>query len=154
MKTEISINKIKNDAEALYRDGKFFCSEAIVCSIKNNFDLDMPDEMIAMASGFPIGIGKSKCVCGAVSGGVMALGYFFGRTEGGDPKVQDTLKLAYELQESFRSNHKVLCCKVLTKGFDMASAEHKDQCVSFTGEIAEKTAEIIVRELNLVNTDK
>tara|TARA_Y100001933_G_C18856659_1_gene504118 strand:- start:36 stop:146 length:111 start_codon:yes stop_codon:yes gene_type:complete len=36
----------------------------------------------------------------------------------------------------------------------MASAEHKDQCVSFTGEIAEKTAEIIVRELNLVNTDK
>ncbi len=110
--------------------------------------------MIAMASGFPIGIGKSKCVCGAVSGGVMALGYFFGRTQGGDPKVQDTLKLAYELQEGFRKNHKVLCCKVLTKGFDMASAEHKDQCVAFTGEIAEKTAEIIVRELNLVNTDK
>ncbi len=154
MKNEISINKIKSDAESLYREGKFFCSEAIVCSIKNNFDLDMPDEMIAMASGFPIGIGKSKCVCGAVSGGVMALGYFFGRTQGGDPKVQDTLKLAYELQEGFRKNHKVLCCKVLTKGFDMASAEHKDQCVAFTGEIAEKTAEIIVRELNLVNTDK
>ncbi len=48
---EISINKIKSDAESLYREGKFFCSEAIVCSIKNNFDLDMPDEMIAMASG-------------------------------------------------------------------------------------------------------
>ena len=69
-------------------------------------------------------------------------------------RFKTLLKLAYELQESFRSNHKVLCCKVLTKGFDMASAEHKDQCVSFTGEIAEKTAEIIVRELNLVNTDK
>ena len=28
----------------------------------------MPDEMIAMASGFPVGIGKSKCTWGAVTG--------------------------------------------------------------------------------------
>jgi len=153
MKNKVSIQRIKTDAENLYRKGDFFCSEAIISSIKDNFDLDMPDEMIAMASGFPIGIGKSKCVCGAVSGGVMALGYFFGRTKGGDPKVQDTLKLAYELQDHFKTNHKVLCCKVLTRGMDMGSGEHKDQCVAFTGEIAEKAAEIIVRELNLTNTD-
>ncbi|MGF7058865.1 C-GCAxxG-C-C family (seleno)protein [Brassicibacter mesophilus] len=154
MKKEISIKKVKDDAEQLYRKGDFFCSEAIVCSIKENFGIDMPDEMIAMASGFPIGIGKSKCVCGAVSGGVMALGYFFGRTKGGDPKVQNTLKLANELQESFANNHKVLCCKVLTRGMDMGSGEHKEQCISFTGEIAQKAAEIIVRELNLVNIDE
>ncbi|WP_026476406.1 C-GCAxxG-C-C family (seleno)protein [Alkaliphilus transvaalensis] len=149
MKKEINITKIKQDAEELYRKGDFFCSEAIVYSIKNNLELDMPDEMIAMASGFPVGIGRSKCVCGAVSGGVMALGYFFGRTKGGDPKVVKTLELANELQESFKNNHKVLCCKVLTKGMDMASGEHKNQCVAFTGEIAEKTAEIVARELNL-----
>lgn len=149
MKKEINITKIKQDAEELYRKGDFFCSEAIVYSIKDNLELDMPDEMIAMASGFPVGIGRSKCVCGAVSGGVMALGYFFGRTKGGDPKVVKTLELANELQESFKNNHKVLCCKVLTKGMDMASGEHKNQCVAFTGEIAEKTAEIVARELNL-----
>jgi C_GCAxxG_C_C family probable redox protein len=154
MKERVSINKIKRDAEELYRKGDFFCSEAIVYSIKENFELDMPDEMIAMASGFPVGIGKSKCVCGAVSGGVMALGYFFGRTKGGDPKVQNTLKLANELQESFKSNHKVLCCKVLTHGMDMGSGEHKEQCIAFTGEIAEKTAQIIVRELGLMNIDE
>ncbi len=153
MKNEISIKKIKSDAEALYRNGEFYCSEAIVYSIKENFSLDMPDEMIAMASGFPVGIGKSKCVCGAVSGGVMSLGYFFGRTKGGDPKVQNTLELAHELQESFKANHKVLCCKVLTRGMDMGSGEHKDQCVAFTGEIAEKTAEIIARELDIKNID-
>ncbi len=109
----------------------------------------MPESMIAAASGFPIGIGKSKCVCGAVSGGILTLGYFFGRTEGADPKVDKTLALANELQESFRSSHKVLCCKILTKGMDMGSGEHKDQCVSFTGEIAEKAAKIILRELKL-----
>ena len=153
MKNEVSIKKIKNDAEELFRKGDFFCSEAIVSSIKNNFELDMPDEMIAMASGFPVGIGRSKCVCGAVSGGVLCIGYFFGRTKGGDPKVNNTLKLANELQESFRKNHGCLCCHVHTKGFDMASGEHKKQCVSFTGEVAEKAAEIIVRELGIKNID-
>jgi C_GCAxxG_C_C family probable redox protein len=154
MKNEVSIQKIRKDAEESFRKGDFFCSEAIVSSIKNNFEIPMPDEMIAMASGFPIGIGKSKCVCGAVSGGVMCLGYFFGRTTGGDSKVQNALKLANELQESFKNNHKVLCCKVLTHGMDMASGEHKAQCISFTGEIAERAAQIIVRELGLVNIDE
>lgn len=153
MKKAVSIKKIRMDAEEAYRRGDFYCSEAIVSSIKNNFQLDMPDEMIAMASGFPVGIGKSKCVCGAVSGGIMSISYFFGRTKGGDPKVQRNLELANELQESFKNNHKVLCCKVLTHGMDMGSGEHKEQCISFTGEIAQKAAEIIVRELNLENID-
>lgn len=153
MKKEVSIKKIRNDAEEFFRRGDFYCSESIVCSIKNNFEIDMPDEMIAMASGFTVGIGKSKCVCGAVSGGVMCLGYFFGRTKGGDSKVQKTLELANELQESFKSNHKVLCCKVLTHGMDMGSGEHKAQCISFTGEVAQKVAQIIVRELGLKNID-
>lgn len=153
MVKEISIKKVRNDAEEAFRRGDFYCSEAIVSSIKENFEVDMPDEMIAMASGFPVGIGKSKCVCGAVSGGVLSIGYFFGRTKGGDPKVQRTLELANELQESFRKNHGCLCCHVHTKGMDMGSGEHKAQCISFTGEIAQKAAEIIVRELNIKNID-
>lgn len=151
---EISVKKIKEEAESLYRNGDFFCSEAIVSTIMKNFEIDMPEEMIAMASGFPVGIGKSKCVCGAVTGGIMCIGYFFGRTKGGDSKVNKTLELANELQESFKNNHKVLCCRILTKGMDMGSGQHKEQCISFTGEMAGKTAEIIARELNIVNIDE
>ena len=69
-KKEVSIRKISEDAENLYRGG-FFCSEALISSIRSNFELDIPEEVIAMASGFPIGIGRSKCLCGAVSGGVF-----------------------------------------------------------------------------------
>lgn len=157
MNKEISVKKIRQDAETMFRNGEYYCSEAIVASIKNNFDLDMPDEMIAMASGFPVGIGKSKCVCGAVSGGILSLGYFFGRTKGESPKDArsiKTLELAAELQGDFKKNHKVLCCSVLTKGMDMASGEHKKQCISFTGEVAENAARIIVRELDFKNTDE
>ncbi|MEG2353662.1 MAG: C-GCAxxG-C-C family (seleno)protein [Clostridium sp.] len=153
MVKEVSIQKIQSDAEELFKKGDFFCSESIVSSIRSNFELDMPEEMIAMASGFPVGIGKSKCVCGAVSGAILCLGYFFGRTKGGDPKVNKALELSNELQESFKENHKVLCCRILTKDMDMASGEHKAQCISFTGEMARKASEIIVRELGIINLD-
>ncbi|MBM6838794.1 C-GCAxxG-C-C family protein, partial [Clostridium saudiense] len=131
-----------------YRNGDFFCSEAIVKTIKDEFELPVSDEIVAAASGFPIGIGGSGCTCGAVSGGVMALGLVFGRQEAKDPKVRKTMELTKELHEKFRKNHKSLCCRILTKGLDMGSGEHKEQCISFTGEVAEEVAKIIVRELN------
>lgn len=147
MTNQVSIEKVKQDAEQLFRDGKYYCSEAVMASIRDNFELNVPETVIAMASGFPVGIGKSKCVCGAVSGGVMALGLMFGRTTGSTPKDPlsvKTLEMAAALHEFFKENHKVLCCSVLTKGMDMASGEHKNQCIGFTGEIAGKTAELIL----------
>lgn len=157
MLREVSIEKVKSDAEQLFRSGGFFCSEAIVSSIRKNLAPEMPAEMVAVASGFPVGVGRSKCMCGAVSGAVICLGYLFGRTEPSspaDPVSQNCLKLANELQESFRENHRgVLCCHVHTKGMDMASGQHKEQCISFTGEMAAKAAEIAARELGLTVTD-
>ena len=141
--------KVQQDAEEYFRGGSFYCSEAIVASVRDNIAPDMPESMIAAASGFPIGVGRSKCMCGAISGSILSLGYIFGRTGPSsptDPKSQRTLELANELQEAFRANHRVLCCSVHTRGMDMASGEHKAQCVAFTGEMAAKTAEIIERE--------
>ena len=149
---KVDIKKVQSDAEEIFRIGGFYCSEAIVSSIRKNIDPDMPVELVASASGFPVGVGRSKCMCGAISGAVIALGYFFGRTTPSsptDPKSQKCLELAFELQESFRQNHNgVLCCHLHVKGMDMASGEHKAQCVRFTGEMAAKTAEIIARELS------
>jgi len=73
---KINIEKIKSDAEKHYADGDYYCSEAIVFSFKTNVDSGIPLEAITMASGFPVGIGGSKCLCGAVAGGMMCLGYF------------------------------------------------------------------------------
>ena len=154
VKKEVSIEKIRKDAEDLFRGG-FFCSEAVVSSIRSNFELDVPEQVIAMASGFPVGIGRSKCLCGAVSGGVMAIGLVFGRTIQKDPKVEKTMALAKELHDWFKeaNGKNALCCRILTKEFDMGKGEHKEQCIRFTGMVAAKVAEMMVRELDLVNTD-
>ena len=154
-KREISVSKVRKDAEELFRGG-FFCSEAVVSAIRSNFELDIPEEVISMASGFPVGIGRSKCLCGAVSGGVMAIGLFFGRTVQKDPKVEKTLELSKELHDWFKvaNGKNALCCRILTKEFDMGQGEHKEQCICFTGLVAGKVAEMIVRELGLKNTDE
>jgi len=146
-KKEIDLKKVKETAENYYRCGDFYCSEAIVKTIRDEFGLDLPGEVIAMASGFPVGIGYAGCTCGAISGGIMAIGMFFGRTREKDERVNKTLELSRELHDFFQKRHKTLCCRILTKGMVLGSPEHMKQCVSFTGEVAEETARIIAREL-------
>lgn len=155
LKREVSVAKIAKDAENLFRGG-FFCSEAVVSSIRSNFEMDVPEEVIAMASGFPIGIGRSKCLCGAVSGGVMAIGLVFGRTVQKDPQVEQTLALSKELHDWFKAANgkNALCCRILTKEFDMGAGEHKEQCIHFTGLVAGKVAEMIIRKKGLTNIDE
>ncbi|MCL2256546.1 MAG: C-GCAxxG-C-C family protein [Firmicutes bacterium] len=150
---EIDIKQIRYDAEEVFRIGGFYCSEAIVSAFRKHVDPSMPIEMVAAAGGFPIGVGRAKCMCGAVSGAVIVLGYFFSRTEPTtitDPKSMKCLELCYEVQEEFRKMHKgTLCCHIHVKGMDLLSGEHKKQCVSFTGDMAEATAKIIAREYGL-----
>lgn len=149
MRNNIDIDKVRKTAEDYYRNGDFFCSESIVKTIKDEFNLAVPDDVISMASGFPIGMGRAGCTCGAIVGGIMALGLFFGRTEPKDEKVNKTMELSKELHDIFQKRHKCLCCRVLTKGMELGSPEHMEQCISFTGEVAEETAKIIIRELDL-----
>ena len=130
---EVDLEKVRHTAEGYYRRLDFYCSEAIVKTIRDEFEVPVPDDVIAMASGFPIGMGGSGCTCGAVAGGIMALGMFFGRSNPGDESVNRCMGLAKELHDTFRERHGCLCCRVLTKGMTLGEPEHMDQCVEFTG---------------------
>lgn len=144
--------KIRDEAEGLY--GEFYCSEAIVSTILNHMALDIPTHhLIAMSSGFPGGVGGSKCICGAVSGGVMALGMFFGRSRPGDEKISRMMELSAELHDWFKMENgkKTLCCRVLTHKLEWKGEEHNKQCAYYTGIVAEKVALMLIRELNLEN---
>jgi C_GCAxxG_C_C family probable redox protein len=72
-KQDIDLEKIKLTAEEYYRSGDFYCSEAIVKTIKDAFCLPVSDDVITMASGFPVGIGGAGCTCGAVTDHVIGL---------------------------------------------------------------------------------
>ena len=152
MRKEINVKQVRADAEEIFRLGGFYCSEAIISSVRKNIDPDMPIEMVSTGSGFPIGVGRSRCMCGAISGALVCLGYFFGRTQPSgksDPGITKCMELSNELHEAFCDNHKVACCHVHIKGMDVLNGEHRPQCIAYTGEMAQKAAEIIAREFNL-----
>lgn len=158
IKKEISPKKVQQDAEENFRKG-FYCCEALICAIRDNFELDVPQQVIAMASGMAVGAGQAGCMCGAFNGGTMALGLFFGRTEPRgpeDPQSVKCLQLTRELYDWFKeaNGKNTLCCRVLTRQFTLSPEEHAQQCVWLTGLCALKTAQIIVRELGLTNLDE
>ncbi|EJE7234052.1 hypothetical protein A0J52_17175 [Clostridium sporogenes] len=140
----IDFDKIRKVAEDYYRNGDFYCSEAVVKTIRDEFKIEVSDDAIAMASGFPVGMGGSGCTCGAIAGGIMALGMVFGRKEAKDPIVAKSMELSKKLHDDFKKEHKSLCCRFLTKDMELGSKEHMDQCIAFTGEVAERVARIIV----------
>jgi C_GCAxxG_C_C family probable redox protein len=138
--------RIREIAEEYYRSGQYYCSEAIVRTINDEFGLGHPDNIVKVASGFPIGIGSAGCACGAVTGGVMALGMIFGRNVPGDPCIDRCLALSRELHAFFMHRHGCVCCRTLIHGMTLKSPEHLRQCIGLTGEVAEETAKIILRE--------
>lgn len=146
---DINLEEIRLTAEKYYREGDFYCSEAIVKTIIDSFEADVSNEIVKVASGFPIGIGGSGCTCGAISGGIIAIGIFFGRKDPKDNIVSKTMSLSSELHDIFKKSHKSTCCRVLTKGMSLGSPDHMEQCIYLTGEVAYEAAKIIARELDI-----
>ena len=72
LKKRICLQAIREEAEAYYRNGDFYCSEAIVATIRQHFDGRFLWPWLRVSCG----VGGAKCICGALSGGVMCLGYF------------------------------------------------------------------------------
>ena len=87
MNTDINMEQLQKDAVEIFNQG-FACSESLIYAIRKNFDLDMSDDAIAMSSGFPWGLGGGGCICGALAGATMMIGYFFRTYHTGRSKDQ------------------------------------------------------------------
>jgi C_GCAxxG_C_C family probable redox protein len=143
MDTDKACSKIRKEAEHLYRSGQFLCSESIFFVINEHFGRPLPPEAVRLTSGFPVGMGLAGCSCGALTGGLVALGLMYGRTSPGQDNSK-MLQLAKELHDWFKQEFKSTCCRVLIKDLEFASPEHMDQCVRITGTVAEKVARMII----------
>ncbi len=123
-------DKVAAEAEGLYRSGKMHCAEAVLAAIKNNFLPAAGDDVVRLAAGFGGGSGAG-CICGAVSGGTIALGLVVP----GDKK--QVMELTRELHAWFKAEYGATCCRVLTaKG-------GKSDCPLITGRVAGKVAELL-----------
>lgn len=148
MTREELLESVKKEAEGYFERGEFFCSEAVVHTINRLLDKPYNDDIVKMASGFPIGMGKSGCLCGAVSGGQMALGMVYGRVHG-EPMNDKMFPIAAELHDFIKEEYGSTCCRVMTRqwaGDNFKSPERKKHCVEITGKVAEWVAEKLIED--------
>jgi len=126
---ELEVSKqCQVEAEQLYRSGKYHCAEAVLEVVRKRFAADLPESIISSVSGFGGGSG-SGCICGAVSGGTVALGLVL-------TDKKETARLTKELHRWFKEKYVVTCCKIIRQ-------EHKGACPVLTGEVAGKVAEML-----------
>lgn len=142
--TKDTIKEAKASAVDLYAAGQFFCSEAVLYTINRCIGNPLPVEIVRLSSGFAGGIGKSGHVCGALTGGVMALGLAFGRTEPGVkcPKLHPATR---ELLEWFDLTYRSTSCEVLRKKESPLKNRDTDMCLAITGETAARTMELVLK---------
>jgi len=149
------VEMVKKEAENLYDDGTFFCSEAVVTVINNYLGQPYAPKVVKMASGFPIGMGKAGCLCGAVSGGQMALGIVYGRTQG-EAMQEKMFEMSKGLHDHIIKEYGSCCCRVMTRqwrGDDFKSPERKCHCVKITGKVAEWVAEQLIDDNRILTKD-
>ena len=101
--------------------------------------------MVRLASGFPVGMGMAGCACGAVTGGIMALGLKYGRSIPA-AKTPGMFAASKELHDRFKARRKCVCCRVLIRKFELGSPEHLEQCITITGEVAADVIELLARD--------
>jgi len=90
---------VENRVEELFREGKLYCAETVLKVIAEAGGKDS-DELIRMATGFCSGASRTCGQCGAVSGAIMGIGLFAGRSEPGTD-YDPAYALVQELIERF-----------------------------------------------------
>ncbi|QQY79753.1 C_GCAxxG_C_C family probable redox protein [Keratinibaculum paraultunense] len=146
MTKEEVIEKVKKEAEGYFERGEFFCSESVVYTINNLLGKPYDENIVKVASGFPIGMGKAGCLCGAISGGQIGLGMAYGRTHG-QPMNENMFLLSKELHDYIKNEYGATCCRVITKqwaGDNFQSPERKKHCIEITGKVAAWVAEKLI----------
>lgn len=129
-----------------YFNNGLSCSESVLKSFNEAYALDLPEHCYKIASAFGSGMGESGCACGAVTACTMVFGLIAGRK-----KAYESNRLAYlaanALQQHFKSSHRAICCRILTKGVEWKSAEHKVLCDQYVYDASKMTEEIIETQL-------
>ena len=145
MKNKITKNSIEQKTFEHYNSG-FNCAEAILKAFMDIFDKESDSGVARFASGFGGGIGGSNCeMCGALTGGIIVIGWLFGRKNPDDDKKKVYL-LSDKLRTIFLKKFGSTNCKAILDL--LGEQENKIKCKKLTSDIAGLLYEIIQEELD------
>ena len=130
---------LKEKACDYFLNKGYSCSESVLAAAADTGLI--PDELINTGTGFSGGMG-SGCLCGAISGAQIIIGYLWGKN-----KTNTARAISKSFIEQFKSIHGGTCCRVLTSKFnDFHSKERKSHCVNMVESASMILDEIINKE--------
>lgn len=151
MRNEIAENKNHEELMELAEEiGRGYfkqglnCAECVLRTFMDIYKVDVPDEVICMATGFGGGMGHTKNTCGAITGAVLALGLLKGRRNPFGPKEEmgDRIKhlqgeiypVFAEMIGEIEGKYGTLICKEMSKQFDeFDSKPRMRNCMEIVG---------------------
>lgn len=142
--------------QAAQRSGELFnqglcCSESVLQAVAESRGIQ--SELIPkIATGLCGGISRSGNICGAVSGGVLAIGICFGRSRPGQSPEENVRRVRAFLakcEQRFGSTNceKLMGCRLDTPEGQQFFKEHnlRERCAGFTREAARMASEALAR---------
>ena len=106
------------DAEALkaqaadYHGKGYNCAQSVACALAPELGMDV-DAACRMTEGFGLGMGGMSETCGAISGGIAALGFVSSRGLDAPSNKKATYQLSKQLVEEFRQKNGATLCHEL-----------------------------------------
>lgn len=105
-------------------DDDLYCAETVLKEIADQHDIHSP-LIPRIATGLCSGMARTCGSCGALTGGILALGLLYGR-DSKEESVERSYAAVQELTELFRQQHGSVHCYELL-GCDLATPEGQKQ---------------------------
>jgi C_GCAxxG_C_C family probable redox protein len=141
---EAVIAQIKKRAGNLYQTRQMLCAEAVVVTLNKAFMGGLSDtQAVAVAAPFSMALGDSGCLCGALSGAVLACGLLV-ENDQPYPKGERMRKNARQLHDAFKAANGATCCRVLSRSVRHDQQARFQHCAHLTSGAAEMAARLIL----------
>lgn len=144
-------------AVELFKSG-FNCSQSVFTAFADLFGMD-EETALKVSAGLGGGVGRSREVCGAVTGAAMLAGMKYGATDGEDSEAkQRTYAVVQQIISEFRkSNPSIVCRELLRLDSQTAADPHpeartdeyykKRPCVELVEDSAKAVEKILFKEI-------
>lgn len=133
---------MKEKAIEYYLTKGYSCSESVVMSA---IDAGLCDKsLLSCATSFSGGM-LSGCLCGAIAGAQMVIGYNYGRENSKGNEVLAKAK-AKEFIDEFKKRNKATCCRVLSAGLE--GIERKQHCSKLVVDAVEILEQLVKVKTN------
>jgi len=139
---------INQKGKELFSSG-LYCAESVLKVIADEENIDSP-LIPGIATGFCSGMSRTCNMCGALTGGILALNMVFGRNSS-EESVEENYKAVQSLINMFENEFGTTNCQELL-GCDLGSEKGQEEfnennlhlkCREYTGKVAELAHEII-----------